>query len=200
LNWEELKTKAEVVNKVVMTFAIAAGAIWTMYTFNGELKVANAKAELDKRHRELNLESIEAVVTSKVLPQLENGADVQVQVSLYNKGNKDVPLDIHENPLRITPMQTPTPYKPHPLTETHFFPPPLMTDIKGKLVRVKSLSIPAGGQSSLLYIQHFDHPGRFLVEFTPNTKKNEQLDSVELTASEIITVLQQDVDGKTELK
>jgi hypothetical protein len=109
-NWEELKTKVDVVNKFIMTIAIVVGGIWVWYSFDGELKKENADALHQKTIREieaLNRKVTEVVVASKVIPNFENKYLVEVQVMFYNKGTINVEIPIKDISLRITRITVP---------------------------------------------------------------------------------------------
>ncbi len=193
MNWENIKTNIDFINKIVTTTTIAIGGLWVLYTFDAELRSENASAKLEKTIREtdaLKRKVIEVVVDSKIISQFEGEYLIEITVLISNKGGIKHELPLRENSLRITRIKIPKlPMQPQ-LKRVQFKPVPLITNKKGDAMKVNSLFLPAGGQNSLLYLARVDQYGSFLIEFSAQDTKHDL--NIELTASEIIHILPQD--------
>lgn len=170
MNWDSLRTPVEVVNKLVLTLAIAIGGAWTWYTFSGELRRENAEAQLQKIRRDIELAktwSVDAEVHAASLPRLGSERHVQVRVVFHNRGSRDAKIGIQPTSLRVTPLLTPNlPEQPHLAPRTQFRPLPLVTALDGAAASITSISLAVGSRAELLYVAQVDTPGRYLVEFS----------------------------------
>ncbi|WP_439588051.1 hypothetical protein [Hydrogenophaga sp.] len=194
MNWDALAKPLEVLNKLVVTLAVGVGGGWAWYTFNGELKRENALAQLQKLQREIadhKRYAVESEVTAEALPRLGSEYHVKVTVVVVNRGAVDTEVPIAAKSLRITPLVTPDlPEQPRLARTTVFAPQPLMTNVEGHLVEVKSLTLPVGSQNSLHYVAQVDAPGRYMVEFSARRPVSSPPTSevFELNASQLVDV------------
>lgn len=170
MDWEGLKTPVEIVNKLVVTLAIAAGGAWTWYTFGGELRRENAEAQLQKIQRDIELAkhwSVDAEVHANSLPRLGKERHLQVRVLFRNTGSRDARIAVTPTSLRITPILTPDlPAQPYLAPQSQFRPQPLVTALDGQAVSITSIFLAVGSKAELLYVAQVDAAGRYLVEFS----------------------------------
>lgn len=193
MNWKTLKTTAESINLILTPIAIVSTGLWAILTFHSEKKAEKAEKELAA----LNREVIEVAVTSKMLPQIGNKYLAQIQVTVQNNGKTDVRIPVNDYSLRITRIDTTSQLPEQPkLKRVQYHPLPLATNLEGEPSKIEALSLPSGGNNSLLYLAKVEQ-GRFLVEFSAQrmTKKEKSYENDELAASEILDVYEQLQDG-----
>ena len=193
-DWSALKDPVEVISKIVVTMAVAVGGLWAWYTFSGELKRENARAQLEKLGHELEASkrfAIEVDIKAKPLPSTGQELHVEVEVLVINKGSRDADIPILAKSLRITPITTPDlPAQPSLEPRSSVFPVPLLTDSEGQRVDIKSIKLPGGTENRLLYLAQVDSAGRYLVEFsTPSSGfDKDAAKDTELSASHVVDV------------
>jgi hypothetical protein len=101
-NYEKLASIAGGINSAVVAVAVIVGGLWTWFVFGAELRVENARAELEKLNRELAVRP--ALDISLATESLSIGSGTQkvvlVTVTISNKGTKDAIVLLGQAPIR----------------------------------------------------------------------------------------------------
>ena len=86
----------------VVSLAVIVGGIWTLYSFNAQLQVENARAQLTKLKREIDSESkIEISLETKQLRGKGREKLIFGTLMLKNSGTENTALVVADTPIQI---------------------------------------------------------------------------------------------------
>jgi hypothetical protein len=93
-NADSFEKTASGIQNCALTVALLIGGYWTYHTFNAQLQVQNAQAQLEKLKHEIELEPrVEVTLDVKQIAPLSYGErGVTGRISVKNVGNKDTAL------------------------------------------------------------------------------------------------------------
>lgn len=173
---ERFQKIASGVQAALVSVAVVIGGGWTLYTFNSQLQVENARAQVQKLKREIEAEpKIEIAIEPRQLPTVKHGQFILAGViAIKNTGNATTALLLEGNPVTIfrvdfdsDGMEVWTPIRRVPLR---------MTDT----VIVGALVAHASATKSVSFATLVEEPGLFAVRFSARRQATEATAAIAL--------------------
>jgi hypothetical protein len=183
---EGFKNLCEGIQSIALTLAILIGGLWTLYIFNAQLQVENARAQLQKTNREIEPKT--ALQLDMSIAQLEVPADtgryLSVMVKVQNNGSRDTVLKIDQAPLKVSRML--------PLSESGkwAYEPPIVA-YKLTITNAQTIAVVSSQTNfvhetdEIPFIVKVDRPGLYLVNFAipSNVQEANQFSSAHLPSA-----------------
>ncbi len=155
---------------LVIAGAFVVGGIWTLYSFNSQLQVENARGQLQKVQRELAQEpkvELSATITQvKVLG--EKRLHLIGQITVQNVGNAITALNLEDRPIKIFRVNIDETGEPR-WTLVHQLNSLVDTDTS-----LGSLISHAGSKNLINFATSVDKPGLYVLKFQAERSKEEQ--------------------------
>ncbi len=155
---------------LVIAGAFVVGGIWTLYSFNSQLQVENARGQLQKVQRELAQEpkvELSAGVTQvKVLG--EKRLHLIGQITVQNVGNAITVLNLEDRPIKIFRVTVDDAGEAR-WTLVH-----QLNSLVDADTSVGSLISQAGSKTTINFATSVDKPGLYVLKFQAERGKAEQ--------------------------
>jgi hypothetical protein len=158
------------VQSLVIAGAFVVGGIWTLYSFNSQLQVENARGQLQKVQRELSQEPKVELSASVTQVKVLGAKRLHLigQITVQNVGNAITALNLEDKPIKIYRVNI------NDSGEASWALLYQLNSLVDVDVSLGSLISQAGSKNVINFATSVDKPGLYVLKFQAERSKEEQ--------------------------